>query len=196
MKDTQITKQELIEKMKSCEQMKGQSVLQHGESVKDHLFDIINHLRNDDPLKYEWRLPEWVYDNKNQIISSLPDDETLTIYTTFHDCGKPFCITTDEMGRKHFPDHAKVSHQIFNKVFDDDVAAHLILHDMDIHLLKSKDVEEFSKLPYCITLLLTGLAEIHSNCKMFGGFESTSFKIKFKSINQRGKQLFKLLKNQ
>ena len=195
MKDTQITKQELIEKMKSCEQTKGQSVLQHGESVRDHLFDIINHLRNNDPLKYKWKLPDWLYDNKNKIISSLPDDETLILYTTFHDCGKPFCIHIDEMGIKHFPDHAKMSYQIFNKVFDNEVAAHLILHDMDIHTLKSKDVEEFSKLPYYLTLLLTGLAEIHSNCKMFGGFESTSFKIKFKSINQRGKQLFKLIKN-
>ena len=54
--------------MKSCEQTKGQSVLQHGESVRDHLFDIINHLRNNDPLKYKWKLPDWLYDNKNKII--------------------------------------------------------------------------------------------------------------------------------
>ena len=47
------------------------------------------------------------------------------------------------MGRNHFPDHANISYQVFNKVFDNQVAAHLILHDMDIHLLKSKDVEEF-----------------------------------------------------
>jgi hypothetical protein len=209
--------------MKKCEQTKGQSVLEHGESVKEYLFDIIDHIRYDKPLKHYWKLPEWLYQNKETILTSLPDDDTLSLYTKFHDCGKPFCIEIDELGRKHFPNHANISYQIFNKVFDNQVASHLILHDMDIHLLKSKDVEEFSKLPNCITLLLTGLAEIHSNCKMFessdrgtpcrrdqeheghqgeeftlvsdGGLESTSFKIKYKSINQRGKQLFDLIKN-
>lgn len=46
--------------------------------------------------------------------------------------------------------------------------------------------------PLAITLLITGLSEIHSNAKMFGGTDSTSFKIKLKSITQRGKQIFKI----
>jgi hypothetical protein len=97
----------------------------------------------------------------------------------------------DSDGRRHFPNHSGISYQVFNKVFDDPIAADLILHDMDIHLLKSDGVEEFMKNPYHLTLLLVGLAEIHSNSDMFGGKLSTSFKIKFKSINQRGKQIFK-----
>ena len=64
---------------------------------------------------------------------------------------------------------------------------------MDIHLLKSDGVEEFAKNPHAFTLLLTGLAEIHSNAEMFGGLESVGFKIKWKSINQRGKQILKLV---
>lgn len=32
--------------MKQCDQTKGQSVLQHGISVKNYLFDLLNHLRN------------------------------------------------------------------------------------------------------------------------------------------------------
>ena len=35
--NNQITKQELIQKMSECEQTKGQSVLEHGISVKNYL---------------------------------------------------------------------------------------------------------------------------------------------------------------
>ena len=63
--------------MSECEQTKGQSVLEHGTSVKNYLFDLINHLRSSTPLQYEWRLPDWVLENKDLMISSLPDDDTL-----------------------------------------------------------------------------------------------------------------------
>jgi hypothetical protein len=181
--------------MKNCEQTKGQSVLQHGISVRDYLFDLINHLRSGTTLKYDWRLPDWVFENKDLLLSSLPDDETLELYTKFHDCGKPFCLTIDDEGKRHFPNHAQISHNIFKQVFENPVAAELILHDMSIHLTKSDDVEDFCKIPHFLTLLITGLSEIHSNCSMFGGISSTSFKIKHKSITQRGKQIFNLLKN-
>ena len=46
--------------MRNCEQTKGLSVLAHGISVKNYLFDLINHLKSGEPLKYEWKLPEWV----------------------------------------------------------------------------------------------------------------------------------------
>ena len=44
-----------------------------------------------------------------------------------------------------------------------------------------------------LSLLITGLSEIHANANMFGGIESTSFKIKYKQINSRGKQILKHL---
>ena len=181
--------------MKTCEQTKGMSVLEHGESVRDYLFDIISHLRNDTPLKYQWKLPDWIYTNKDLILSSLPDDETLELYTIFHDCGKPFCLIIDEDGKRHFPNHAEVSYNIFKQIFNNNIAADLIRHDMDIHTLKADGVEEFSKNPYALTLLLTGLAEIHSNANMFGGITSQSFCIKNKSITQRGKSIFNIIKN-
>lgn len=112
-----------------------------------------------------------------------------------HDCGKPFCLKADEEGRRHFPNHAQVSYETFTKFYEDPTAAELILHDMDIHTLKSEGVEEFSKNPHAITLLISGLAEIHSNAKMFGGIDSTSFKIKHKCISKRGKQIINLIKN-
>lgn len=181
--------------MRNCEQTKGLSVLDHGISVKNYLFDLINHLKTGDSLKYDWILPDWLMSNKDLILSSLPDDYTLELYTTYHDCGKPFCLTIDNDGKRHFPNHAEVSYQIFKQIFNNDVAAELIRRDMDIHLLKSTGVDEFCKNPFAITLLLAGLAEVHSNAQIFGGPDSTSFKIKFKSINQRGKQILNKLKN-
>jgi len=181
--------------MTECYQTKGQSVLEHGISVKNYLFDLVNHLRSNDPLQYEWNLPDWLLQNKDLILSSSPDDETLELYTVYHDCGKPFCTEIDENGKRHFPNHAEVSYNYFNQVFSNPVAADLILHDMDIHLLKSDGVVEFCQNPQALTLLLTGLAELHSNAQMFGGTQSTSFKIKWKSINQRGKQIINQLKN-
>lgn len=174
----QIKFKKLIQDMKSCEQTSGQSVLQHGISVKNYTFDIVNHLRHNTPLKYEWKLPDWVYENRDLSLSSLPSDKTLKYYTVLHDCGKPYCLEIDSDGKKHFPNHADVSYKTFSEIFDDEVAADLIKHDMDIHLL-----------------LLVGLAEIHSNAKMFGGLDSTSLKIKWKNLNQRGKQIIKTIKN-
>lgn len=181
--------------MKNCEQTKGQSVLRHGLSVKKYTFDLINHLRKGTPLKYEWIIPDWLYENKDLILSNLPSDKTLRYYTILHDCGKPYCLHVDESGKRHFPNHSEVSYNVFNQLFDDKIASHLIKHDMDIHLLKADGVEEFCKNPYALTSLLVGLAEVHSNAQMFGGLDSTSFKIKWKCINQRGKQIIKQLKN-
>ena len=192
--NNQITFRQLISDMKNCEQTKGQSVLDHGLSVKNYTFDLINHLRKGTPLKYEWIIPDWLYENKDLILSSLPSDRTLKYYTILHDCGKPYCIQIDELGKRHFLDHANVSYNVFSQLFDDKIADDLIKHDMDIHLLKADGVEEFCKNPYALTSLLVGLAEVHSNSQMFGGLDSTSFKIKWKSINQRGKQIIKTIK--
>jgi len=179
--------------MANCEQTKGMSVLDHGKSVKEYLFDLLDHLRNKTPLKYEWSLPNWVYEYSDFLLKNIVDDKTLSLYTKYHDCGKPFCMEIDENGKRHFPNHAQKSYEIFKQVFKNEVAAELVKHDMDIHLLKADGVEEFCKSPYAITLLLAGLAEIHSNAVMFGGIESTSFKIKLKSITQRGKQIISIL---
>lgn len=65
--------------MKNCPQTQGQSVLQHGFSVKNYLFDLINHLKTGSALKYEWILPDWVCENKELILQSLPDGENIKI---------------------------------------------------------------------------------------------------------------------
>lgn len=158
------------------------------------MFDLLDHLEKGTPLKYEWKIPAWIYEEKDLILKSLPDRKTLKLYTIMHDCGKPLCLEVDQEGRRHFPNHAKISYEVFTKFYQDPIAAELILHDMDIHTLKAEGVEEFCKNQYATTLLLSGLAEIHSNSKMFGGLDSTSFKIKWKCISQRGKQIINLKK--
>jgi hypothetical protein len=181
--------------MASCEQTPGLSILEHGLSVRNYLFDLLNHLRYGKKLEYKWILPNWIYEYKDFILSKLPDDITLELYTKFHDCGKPFVKTIDTDGKIHFKNHSKESHKMFKKVFDNDIAARLILKDMDIHLLKSDGVREFCKSDLAITLLLSGLSEIHSNSEMFGGLDSTSFKIKYKSIKSRGRKILEILSN-
>lgn len=46
--------------MKTCKQTESQSVLEHGFSVKNYLFDLLDHLENGKPLKYQWKIPDWL----------------------------------------------------------------------------------------------------------------------------------------
>lgn len=176
--------------MKDCEQTKGLSIFAHGLSVNNYFQDLRNHILNKENLKYEWRLPDWIY-NEN-LWSELENINDINQYQIFHDCGKPFCLKIDDEGKRHFPDHAKKSSEIWFNLTGNVIQSELIAHDMDIHLLKMDQFNEFYKLPYHTTLLITGLCEIHSNASMFGGIESDSFKIKWKKINKIGKKINEL----
>jgi len=172
--------------MKRCPQTETQSVYQHGISVKEHMFEIINMLRNNQPLE-NWKIPEWLFLYRNQILEQLLPDAIIEEYTIHHDCGKPYCLTYDADGKRHFPNHAEASYNTWVSIGGNQIAAQLMRMDMMIHTIKANDIDEFITHPEAITLLLAGLAEIHSNSKMFGGSDSTSFKIKWNQINKRGK---------
>jgi hypothetical protein len=64
---------------------------------------------------------------------------------------------------------------------------------MDIHLLKAEGLAAFCERPEAASLLLTGLCEVHANGSMFGGIDSTSFKMKWKHIDRRGKQIARMV---
>jgi hypothetical protein len=113
----------------------------------------------------------------------------MAAYHLYHDCGKPHCLVFDEEGRRHFPNHAAASYLTWGRHSDNRQIGNLILMDMDIHLLKAEGLAEFAARPEALSLLLTGLAEVHANASMFGGIESTSFKIKYKHLDKRGKQI-------
>jgi len=176
--------------MQQCQQTEEQSVWQHGLSVKKHIFELINYLKTQQ-ISNDWKLPEWILQYRLQILQQLVPEDIIAEYTTYHDCGKPYCIQYDANGKRHFPNHAEFSYKKWLEVGGTEDAAILMKMDMDIHLLKSDGVEEFCKRSQAITLLLTGLSEIISNSKMFGGFDSISFKIKYKHIDKMGKRICK-----
>lgn len=166
-------------------------MLQHGQMVYDFYLDLKGHITEGKELSTPWKLPAWA--GSIALWNQLPSEETLAIYMIFHDCGKPYCRIEDEEGKAHFPDHAKMSETIWLESGGSPEAARLMGMDMDIHLLKGDDLEEFAARKEAATLLIAGLCEIHANAQMFGGIESTSFKMKWKHIDRRGKQTAKLL---
>ena len=184
------TIEEMTKDMLECEQTQGQSVYQHGESVQNHFFELINGQLNG------WRIPKWLSENP-QVTSNIYDVETIKDYTLYHDCGKPYCRIVDADGRTHFPNHAEVSGDLWMNISGDEMVGFLIKNDMLIHTATADEISSF--LESCstkdiLTLLIVSLCEIHSNAKMFGGIDSNSFKSKWKKIDRRGNQIVKHLK--
>lgn len=186
--------------MQDCEQTPGQDVLVHGRSVREHYIALVEHLngRLDLSQTTNWRLPDWVSTYRTQLAAHAGDPWAAQTYLTVHDCGKPSVLTVTEDGRRQFPGHADASARVYREthtgpdgVLDagHELVADLIAGDMDIHLLKAAGVQEFCANPNAITHLLAGLAEVTSNAAMFGGVDSTSFKIKYKQLNSRGKAI-------
>lgn len=183
--------------MLTCFQFEDMNMFQHGQSVFEWFDDLYGYLTEPDaPLSKEWRLSDWIQDPK--IKANLLPFNILQIYQIYHDCGKPFCRTIDEEGKQHFPNHAEASYLRWKECSDEsedsNLIANLIRMDMDCHTLKSEDIEEFAKRKEAASLLLTALCEIHSNAQMFGGIESTSFKIKWKKLDKLGKKMIQYLK--
>lgn len=174
--------------MQHCFQTDIQSVYQHGISVKEHIFELITFLKTGQ-INIGWKLPNWMYDYREQLLTAALPDDIIEEYAVFHDCGKPYCLQYDNEGKRHFPNHAEVSYQTWRAVSSNETVANLIRMDMKIHTIKAAEIDEFITHPEAITLLLAGLAEVHSNAKMFGGIESESFKIKWNQINKRGRAI-------
>ena len=184
---------DLIVSMIKCEQTAGQSVYQHGLSVYNYFEDLMYSLDND--LLNDWKIPEFLQIYKNEILSNLYSKEIINRYTLFHDCGKPYCRIIDDEGKVHFPNHAEVSKQKFLEADGEPIVANLIGWDMCIHTESSIEIQKRLENDWTIkdacVLLLISLCELHSNARLFNGTESTSFKIKFKQIEKRGKQICK-----
>jgi hypothetical protein len=181
--------------MSTCPQTKDQSVLQHGISVRNYLFELLDYLEGRE-LTRNWRLPEWLDEYKDEIAASIvrtTTREKLNAFAVFHDCGKPYCRTLDSSGKQHFPDHDRKSYEVWMQVFNDEEVGQLILHEMDIHTISAAELDAFIQRGNAVILLLTGLASVHANAEMFGGLDSTPFKIKLCQIDRRGKAICKKL---
>lgn len=175
--------------MLNTEQATNHNMLDHGISCYQRFKDLHDHFKKLKPLQLHWELPEWIY--SEAIWNNLLNFNTISIYLLFHDCGKPDCLEIDSTGKRHFPNHADVSARTIAELTECTQLERLVKNDMVIHTIKPDDCNEFSTNSDCITHLVTGLCEIHANAEMFGGFESESFKIKLKRLNQRAKKILK-----
>jgi hypothetical protein len=192
------TFEQMEEAMRLCEQTQGQSVYQHGESVRAHMGLLIDRLKNGTPLSNEWKIPGWFETYSKDIAAYIKDEEKIDLYTLYHDCGKPYCRTFDEDRKQYrFSNHEIVSKCIWEHVGGRKDVIPLIGSDMVIHTATAERIDlAVDKEWSCedsVILLLASLAEIHSNSRMFGGIESDSFKIKWKTVERRGKQICKKL---
>lgn len=187
------TLDEIVVSMLQCEQTQGQTVYQHGLSVRNHLEDLIEGLSTGNLTG--WKVPDYWIKYKEEILSNLHSRDILIAYTIYHDCGKGFVRQVDDAGRVHFPDHAKVSGDLFEEAGGSSVVANLIRWDMVLHTASAEEIDRYCREVWTVedacSLLLAALAEIHSNSKLFGGIESLSFKSKWKTIDRRGKQICK-----
>lgn len=140
------------------------------------------------------RIPQWFLQYKDRIIKSLPKLNIIETYCVAHDLGKAFCLTIDENGKRHYPDHAEISYNKWLELSDDiegkQLIATLIRNDMLFHAEDAETIhsKKLSSDVLC-TLLLSALAALHANAKSFGSIESDSFKIKFKKLEKRAKVL-------
>lgn len=170
--------------MHNCNQTQGMTIFEHGLMVADYFTDLHNHIIYGDALKFEWSLPEGMIEWYRGCKESFETLEVMQTYAIYHDCGKPFCLTIDEEGRRHFPNHAQASYDTWMAATGDERIGWYILHDMDLHALRGDCLDQTIKDARSINLLLMAYAEIHANASMFGGIDSTSFKIKKKQLGK------------
>lgn len=169
--------------MKCCEQASGLSIYQHGLDVANRYRDLYFHLQGES-AHYRWAIKPEILESLKKIAIHADHPKQARVYHIFHDCGKPFCLSIDSEGRRHFPDHAKKSAEIYRELFPDDHrTAELIEMDMLCHTAKGEEIEALALSPLAPTLIITAWAELHANAEaLFGGFETTSFKIKAKQL--------------
>lgn len=173
--------------MANCPQTETMSVLEHGESVWSYTQKLL------DKNTEGFRVPNWLLENYDEILANVHAIEIIKDYNVLHDCGKPYCLTVDENGKRHFPNHAEVSKQTYLELENaNPIVANLIGWDMVLHSATAEEIQalNLSKAD-SYTLLLTALAEVHSNAAMFGGIESVSFKQKWKKLDRRGNMILK-----
>lgn len=179
--------------MRECIQFRSaageQSVMAHGESVHTHYQELLKAAQNAG-FPTGWRLPKWW---KPEVATALaaaqPEPSLMRNYLVYHDCGKPLVRLLDADGRAHFPDHAEASASLWDDLGGQSDEVWLMRHDMLLHQGSAEACQAIQGHRLMPGLLFAALAEIHSNAEMFGGVESSSFKMKAKQLDRRGSAL-------
>lgn len=165
--------------MQACQQTAGLNVLQHGVLVSLAYSEMLKELRKGTHQE------EFLQGMFPLLEPLLFEEELMSRYHVYHDCGKPFCQATEE---RKFPDHEARSFEQWSLIFPEDkIVANLMLNDMKFHA--GNNDAEFYSSELAPSLYLTSWAELEANSSMFGGHESTSYKIKRKRLIQQGKKL-------
>lgn len=169
--------------MKSCYQTETQSIYEHGLLVWFYCQKLIG--GNHEGMK----IPKWFEDCMNH---SLHSRDILEQYTIFHDLGKTRCLVVDEDGKRHFPNHAAISEQMWLEYGGCPVIGNLIGLDMIFHTESHDQIwsRNLSTETLC-SLMTVALAELHANASMFGGITSESFCIKYKRLSKRAENILK-----
>lgn len=136
------------------------------------------------------KIPSWLSENFDYILANVHDLDIIRSYSINHDCGKHLVKVVGPDGKPHYPNHAQASHDYWMEHYPDKVIeARLILNDMFFHTCSADELSNTTLDRKDLhTLLMTALAEIHANAQLFGGIDSTSFKIKYRQLDRRGKQ--------
>lgn len=161
-------------------------VLRHGVEVHQRYRDLLRLLRGRKPVMY-WDLPDW-FMKAAKLIPKQERFQDMRRFHLFHDCGKPYSMQIED-GNKRFPDHEKVSGQVSRKLKFKENISQMIELDMICHKTTSEEFEQYKNHPLLPSLLLTSIAEVYANNRLFGGFDSESFKIKHKKVLSRLKQI-------
>ena len=168
------------------------SVTKHCEASEQAFVRLASHLKAGQVEALA--VPAWMATYQAELAQVAQEHGALLRqYLAWHDCGKPFCLTYDEAGRPHFPGHAAVSARVWVDGGGSVRAAGLMAQDMDLHVLRAEEAEDFARRPDAALLLLAGVASLHANAADFGGTESDSFKIKFKRLSSRGQRICEVL---
>lgn len=172
-------------------------MIEHGKSVHHHYCSLLKQLKSGTG---DYLLPTPL-NNDREAINNLYTIDIMKEYHILHDCGKPFCETIDEQGKKHFPNHAEKSYLTYLSIIKkpintkETIISLLIKNDMVFHSMPMEQIREFisrNENIFLNSLFITSLAELYSNAAMFGpeGTESTSFKIKYKKLLKISKILY------
>lgn len=175
---------------KIMEQTPGQSIYEHGRSVWMHYHSLF--------IDRSIELPDCIKLHFDFLKDRQLDDELIEVYLTWHDIGKPLCFDIDANGKWHFHGHAIVSEEAWRAYHDCETDPS---HD-DIAMLIGRDLDLLAGTPstldkpddYTATQIFCAWAALYSNAGMFGGTDSTSFKIKRKKLERNTKHLLRLMK--
>ncbi len=175
--------------MENTFQFKTLSVMGHGISVHEKYKDLIKDL-DEGTNRYE--VPDLLKSNWIYLKSLLYSNDIMKTYHVYHDCGKPYCRTVDDVGKQHFPDHEKISAEIFDKLWSQHFPHKALIHkfiasDMIFHSGSMEDIEAFKtkeNARFRMSLWFTSLAELYANKEMFDSNNQLSFKIKYKKLSK------------